>query len=73
MLKENTTLRGTKMTIVIHKTKASKLAHEVSKLSVKEVWEFVDTLKTYENVGNYTYSGVKQRIRFNEFLEEDNA
>jgi hypothetical protein len=46
MLKEIITLRRTKMTIVIHKTEASKLAYEVSKLGVKEVWEFVDTLKT---------------------------
>ena len=59
------------MTILIHKTEASRLAYEVSKLSVKEVWEFVDTLKTYENVGNYTYSGVKQRIAFNEYKENE--
>jgi len=52
-------------------TKGVKLAHKVSNLSVKEVWEFVDTLKEIEDTANYTYSGVKQRIRFNEFLENE--
>ena len=61
------------MTIVIHKTEASKLAYEVSKLGVKEVWEFVDTLKTYEDVGNYTYSGVKQRTAFHTYMETEDA
>jgi len=62
------------MTIVIHKTEASKLAYEVSKLNVQEIWEFVDTLKNLEDItdatgqGNYNFSGVKQRIAFH--LEE---
>ena len=59
------------MTIVIHKTEASRLAYEVSKLNVQEIWEFVDTLKNLEDItdatgqGNYNFSGVKQRIAFN--------
>ena len=64
------------MTIVIHKTEASKLAYEVSKLNVQEIWEFVDTLKNLEDItdstgqGNYNFSGVKQRITFNELNRE---
>ena len=64
------------MTILIHKTESSRLAHEVSKLTVKELWEFVDNLKRFEDVanitgkGNFNFSGVKQRIAFNEYTEE---
>jgi len=64
------------MTIVIHKTEASRLAYEVSKLNVQEIWEFVDTLKNLEDItdstgqGNYNFSGVKQRITFNELNRE---
>lgn len=64
------------MTILIHKTKASRLACEVSKLDVQEIWEFVDTLKNLEDItdatgqGNYNFSGVKQRIAFNEYTKE---
>jgi len=54
------------MTIIVHKKIVSALAHEVSELSVKEVWEFVDTLKAIEDTANYTYSGIRQRIRFND-------
>jgi hypothetical protein len=65
------------MTILIHKTETSRLAHEVSKLTVKEVWDFVDELKKLEDVanttgqGNFNFSGVKQRIAFNEYKEVD--
>ena len=58
------------MTILIHKTESSRLAHEVSKLTVKELWEFVDNLKRFEGKGNFNFSGVKQRIAFNEYTEE---
>jgi hypothetical protein len=64
------------MTILIHKTEASRLAYEVSKLNVQEIWEFVDTLKNLEDVanttgqGNFNFSAVKQRITFNEFKGE---
>ena len=64
------------MTIVIHKTEASRLAYEVSKLNVQEIWEFVDTLKNLEDItydtgqGNFNFSAVKQRITFNEFKED---
>jgi len=64
------------MTILIHKTEASRLAYEVSKLNVQEIWEFVDTLKNLEDVanttgqGNFNFSAVKQRITFNEFKED---
>ena len=63
------------MTILIHKTEASRLAHEVSKLDIQGVWEFVDTLKKLEDItnvsgeGNFNFSGVKQRIAFNEYKE----
>ena len=59
------------MTILIHKTEALKLAHEVNKLTVKELWDFVDELKKLEDVanttgqGNFNFSAVKQRITFN--------
>ena len=65
------------MTILIHKTESSRLAHEVSKLTVKELWEFVDNLKRFEDVenitgkGNFNFSGVKQRIAFNEYTVEE--
>ena len=64
------------MTILIHKTEASRLAYEVSKLNVQEIWEFVDTLKNLEDVanttgqGNFNFSAVKQRITLNEFKED---
>ena len=64
------------MTILIHKTEASRLAYEVSKLNVQEIWEFVDTLKNLEDVanttgqGNFNFSAVKQRIAFNEYKED---
>jgi len=64
------------MTILIHKTEALKLAHEVNKLTVKELWDFVDELKKLEDVanttgqGNFNFSAVKQRITFNEFKED---
>ena len=66
------------MTILIHKTEASRLAHEVSNLNVKELWEFVDTLKKLEDItnvsgeGNFNFSAVKQRIAFNEYEDTDN-
>ena len=65
------------MTILIHKTEALKLAHEVNKLTVKELWDFVDELKKLEDVanttgqGNFNFSAVKQRITFNETREQD--
>lgn len=65
------------MTILIHKTEALKLAHEVNKLTVKELWDFVDELKKLEDVanttgqGNFNFSAVKQRITFNENKEQD--
>ena len=64
------------MTILIHKTEASRLAHEVSKFDVQELWEFVDTLKKLEDIanvtgkGNYNFSGIKQRIAFKEYEED---
>lgn len=63
------------MAIIIHKSEASKLAYEVSKLSVKGVHEFVDYLKTLEDIanqsrqGNHNFSAVKQRIAFNTHLQ----
>lgn len=65
------------MTILIHKTETLKLAHEVNKLTVKELWDFVDELKKLEDVanttgqGNFNFSAVKQRITFNENKEQD--
>ena len=65
------------MTIIIHKSEASKLAYEVSKLSVKGVHEFVDYLKTLEDIanqssqGNHNFSAVKQRIAFNKYKEDE--
>ena len=65
------------MTILIHKTEALKLAHEVNKLTVKELWDFVDELKKLEDVanttgqGNFNFSAVKQRITFNENKEQN--
>ena len=65
------------MTILIHKTEALKLAHEVNKLTVKELWDFVDELKKLEDVanttgqGNFNFSAVKQRITFNETKEQE--
>ncbi len=56
------------MTILIHKTEASRLAYEVSKLTVKGVHEFVDVLKDLQDIanqtrqGNHNFSAVKQRI-----------
>ena len=38
------------MTIIIHKSEASKLAYEVNKLNVKEVHEFVDYLKNLDSL-----------------------
>ena len=67
------------MTIVVHKTEASRLAHEVSKLNVPEIHEFVDILKKLENIantlghGNHNFSAVKQRINFNDYLEQQNG
>ena len=64
------------MTILIHKTEALKIAHEVNKLTVKELWDFVDELKKLEDVanttgqGNFNFSAVKQRITFNETKEQ---
>lgn len=64
------------MTIVIHKTESSRLAHEVSKLNVQEIHEFVDILKKLEDItnvsgeGNFNFSAVKQRIAFNEYMEK---
>ena len=64
------------MTILIHKTEASRLAHEVSKFDIQELWEFVDTLKKLEDIanvtgkGNYNFSGIKQRIAFKEYEED---
>ena len=64
------------MTVLIHKTEASRLAHEVSKFDVQELWEFVDTLKKLEDItnvtgnGNYNFSGIKQRIAFKEYEED---
>jgi len=65
------------MTILIHKTEASRLAHEVSNLNVKELWEFVDILKKLEDItnvsgqGNFNFSAIKQRIAFNEYRENE--
>ena len=70
-------MRRTKMTILIHKTEASRLAYEVSNLNVKELWEFVDMLKKLEDItnvsgkGNFNFSAVKQRIAFNEYKESE--
>ena len=67
------------MTILIHKTEASRLAHKVSNLDVKELWEFVDILKKLEDItnvsgqGNFNFSAVKQRILFNEYKETEDA
>ena len=64
------------MTILIHKTEALKLAYKVNKLTVEELWDFVDELKKLEDVanttgqGNFNFSAVKQRIAFNEFKGE---
>jgi hypothetical protein len=64
------------MTILIHKTEALKLAYKVNKLTVEELWDFVDELKKLENVanttgqGNFNFSAVKQRIAFNEYKED---
>jgi len=64
------------MTILIHKTEALKLAYKVNKLTVEELWDFVDELKKLEDVanttgqGNFNFSAVKQRITFNEFKED---
>jgi hypothetical protein len=64
------------MTILIHKTEALKLAYKVNKLTVEELWDFVDELKKLEDVanttgqGNFNFSAVKQRITFNEFKGE---
>lgn len=63
------------MTILVHRTEASRLAYEVNKLTVQEIHEFVDILKKLENIantsgnGNYNFSAVKQRIAFNEYKE----
>ena len=65
------------MTIIIHKSEASKLAYEVSKLTVKGVHEFVDVLKNLQDIanqthqGNHNFSAVKQRIAFNEYKENE--
>ena len=65
------------MTILIHKTEASRLAYEVSKLDIQELWEFVDILKKLEDItnvsgkGNFNFSAVKQRIAFNEYKETE--
>ena len=59
------------MTTNKHKTEALRLAYEVNKLTVKELWDFVDELKKLEDVanttgqGNFNFSAVKQRITFN--------
>ena len=64
------------MTIIIHKSEASKLAYEVSKLTVKETHEFVDVLKDLQDIanqtrqGNHNFSAIKQRITFNEYKEK---
>lgn len=64
------------MTILIHKTESSRLAHEVSKLNVQEIHEFVDILKKLEDItnvsgeGNFNFSAIKQRIEFNEHKEK---
>ena len=64
------------MTIIIHKSEASKLAYEVSKLTVKATHEFVDVLKNLQNIanqtgqGNHNFSAIKQRIAFNEYKEK---
>jgi hypothetical protein len=64
------------MTILIHKTEALKLAYKVNKLTVEELWDFVDELKKLEDVanttgqGNFNFSAVKQRIAFNEYKED---
>jgi len=55
------------MTIVIHKTEASRLAYEVSKLNVQEIWEFVDTLKNLEDI---QIPQVKATIIFQELNKE---
>lgn len=40
-----------------------KLAHQTSRLSVSEVWRFLDVLKNKENTeGNYTYSAIEERM-----------
>jgi len=65
------------MTILIHKTEASRLAYEVSKLTVKGVHEFVDVLKDLQDIanqtrqGNHNFSAVKQRIAFNKYKEDE--
>ena len=41
-----------------------RLAHQVAKLNVSELWRFVDTLKSKEFDNNYTYSGIQNRINF---------
>ena len=41
-----------------------KLAHQVAKLNVSDLWKFVDTLKNQESDNNFTYSGIQNRINF---------
>lgn len=43
-----------------------KLADTISDLSVKDLWKVLDELKLKEKQGNYTYSGIKQRLFFKE-------
>jgi hypothetical protein len=57
-------------------TEASKLAHQVSKLGMVSLYEFVDVLKELEDAatisgqGNANFSGVAERIHFHEWLEQ---
>lgn len=47
-----------------------RLAHQTSKLSVAELWRFLDILKNKEDAeGNYTYSAIEERM---EMLNEQN-
>lgn len=56
-------------------TEASQIAQKVSQFGIYELWEFVDTLQKLEELtnvsgqGNFNYSGIKQRIAFNDFKE----
>lgn len=58
-------------------TEASQIAQKVSLFGIRELWEFVDTLQKLEELtnvsgqGNFNYSGIKQRIAFNDSNGEE--
>lgn len=54
------TLHGNSPEIVTE-CRVCKLANQVAKLNVSELWRFVDTLKAKEEKGNYTYSAILER------------